>query len=1124
MKTFYSPFRFNLKRALTILGLISLLPVIAISQGIWTDSQEPTTRTPEDRQIIPQRYRTVKTDIPGLQQLLGQAPLEQPDIDVKTSSIILTLPMPDGTMQRFSIIESPIMDPDLAARYPAIKTYLGQGIDDRYATLRCDFTSHGFHASILSPNGAVFIDPYQRGDIEHYISYYKKDFIPSEDKIMIEYDAKEIDSLRPEPNQRAAAIPSGTELRTYRLALAVDSNYYNFQGGTDALVMAAVVTSMNRVNQVYEAEVAIRMVLISNTDDLFFDGSTSPYPFTTSGACGLRPQNQSAIDAEIGNGVYDIGHLFAMSSGGCAAFNSVCNNDRKAWGVTGTGNPVGDPFDIDYVSHEIGHQFNGAHTWNGTSGSCSAGQYSGDSAFEPGSGSTIMAYAGICSGQNLQPNSDPYFHTRSFDQIVSYSTTGTGNGCPTVNNTGNNYPSVNAGANYTIPMSTPFILTGSASDPDSDALTYCWEEYDLGPAGAPNDPTTMGPIFRSFNPVMGTSRTFPQLSDILGNTTTIGELLPTIGRTMTFRLTARDNRAGGGGVNYDNMNVIVHGDIGPFAITSFNTSTAICPGSQTIMWDVNGSDALASHVNILLSYDSGNSFPISLATNTPNDGSASVIIPCTYNTTARFKIEGAGNVFFDISNANVTVGDNTKPDFTTPADITLYTDASCLYNASVAITGDVVDETDNCSSGIQATDSDLVTPGSCDGEVIITRTWTLTDDCGNTKQKDQIITVTDTTSPTFTVPADVTIYKDARCSYDASLSITGDVLNEADNCSTGIEATYGDSEAPGACEGETIITRTWTLEDDCGNTTVKDQLITAQDTTSPTFTVPPDITIYKDADCNYDASLSETGDVTDETDNCDTSLDAIYADAVAPGSCIGEEIITRTWMLTDDCGNSLAQVQVITATDSTGPVIADVNPDPPVLWPPNHKMRTVEINYTSVDNCSSVINSLSVTSNEPANDNGDGNTEPDWIIIDEHEVQLRAERNGPGSGRTYTITITSIDDCGNISSATTEVIVPHDKDKSIALREAGTSNPSELNVEIWPNPARNNFNITLWSDDSNQKIEVTIYDIYGRILDVISGHNGSRFSFGNDYLPGNYFVKVIQGAELSKVYKLIKVE
>ena len=229
------------------------------------------------------------------------------------------------------------------------------------------------------------------------------------------------------PNQLRA---SGNQLRTYRVAIAADSNYYNFQGRTVAGTLAAIVTSLNRVNFVYEREVAIHMNLVANNNLLIFSGATSPYPYTQTLACALRPENQTKIDAVIGSANYDIGHLFAMSAGGCATGNSVCNNSLKAYGVTGTGNPVGDPFDIDYVAHEIGHQFNARHTWNGTQNSCTTGQYDATSSYEPGSGTTIMAYAGICGSDNLQPNSDPYFHTRSFDVIVAYSTSGTGSSCP----------------------------------------------------------------------------------------------------------------------------------------------------------------------------------------------------------------------------------------------------------------------------------------------------------------------------------------------------------------------------------------------------------------------------------------------------------------------------------------------------------------------------------------------------------------------------------------------------------------------------------------------------------------------------------------------------------------------
>ncbi|MDZ7633748.1 MAG: hypothetical protein U5L72_04670 [Bacteroidales bacterium] len=266
----------------------------------------------------------------------------------------------------------------------------------------------------------------------------------------------------------------------------------------------------------------------------------------------------------------------------------------------------------------------------------------------------------------------------------------------------------------------------------------------------------------------------------------------------------------------------------------------------------------------------------------------------------------------------ITVRDNTPPTFTVPADITIYKDATCGYDASVGITGDVTDEADNCDTSLDATFTDAVAPGACEGEQIITRTWTLTDDCGNPTTHIQIITVRDNTPPTFTVPADITIYKDATCGYDASVGITGDVTDEADNCDTSLDATFTDAVAPGACEGEQIITRTWTLTDDCGNPTTHIQIITVRDT-PPTFTVPADITIYKDATCGYDASVGITGDVTDEADNCDTSLDATFIDAVAPGTCEGEQIITRTWTLTDDCGNPTTHIQIITVRDNTPP-------------------------------------------------------------------------------------------------------------------------------------------------------------------------------------------------------------
>ncbi|TKG95350.1 T9SS type B sorting domain-containing protein [Puteibacter caeruleilacunae] len=265
----------------------------------------------------------------------------------------------------------------------------------------------------------------------------------------------------------------------------------------------------------------------------------------------------------------------------------------------------------------------------------------------------------------------------------------------------------------------------------------------------------------------------------------------------------------------------------------------------------------------------------------------------------------------------ITVQDNTPPTFTVPADIVVARDASCNYNVTTAVTGDVTDEADNCGAG-EALFSDATNDADpC--EIVITRTWTLTDVCGNATVKTQTIRVVDNTPPTFTAPLGLTIYKNSTGGFDASIAVTGDVTNEADNCGVG-QATFKDVVAPGACEGEEIISRTWSLVDNCGNAAADQvQVITVKDNEAPDFTVPADITIYKDKDCNYDASVAVTGDVTDEHDNCDTSLDATYDQVITPGKCAGELTIIRGWTLEDDCGNNVLKVQTIHVTDIIAP-------------------------------------------------------------------------------------------------------------------------------------------------------------------------------------------------------------
>ena len=625
------------------------------ADDVWQLIEETANVSSGERMIIPSAYRTFRADETALKQLLGRAPLETAR-RTTDNTVVVYLPMPDGTFSLFRIEEAPIMEPALAAQYPEIKTYRGQGIDDPSATACLDFTPAGFHAMIFSPQGTIYVDPYAKADTTNYISYYNKDY---------RNDSKQFSCLLVEDQKSTQAshqtvmpdVANGTVLRTYRLALAATGEYTTFTGGTIATALAAMTTTMNRVDGIYEHELAVRMVLIANNNLIIYTDSTSD-PYTNNNGSAMLNQNQTNLDAVIGTANYDIGHVLSTGGGGVAFVGVVCSPGNKARGVTGSPSPVGDAFDVDYVAHEMGHQFGGQHTFNGTTSNCGGGNRSSSAAYEPGSGSTIMAYAGICGAQDLQPHSDPYFHVKSLEQITSFIA---GTSCDVETNTGNTLPVVTGSPNVTIPKSTPFILTATGSDANGDALTYCWEEYDLGPSSPPDTDAdgSARPLFRSFNPTSSPSRMFPKISDVINNTSTIGEALPTMNRTMNFQVTIRDNRIGGGGIGTATTQVSVNASAGPFIVTQPNTNVTWIGGTQqTVMWNVantSGAPVNAANVKVSLSTDGGNSFPIVLLASTANDGSEAVTVPNISTTQARIKVEAVGNIFFDMSNVNFTI-------------------------------------------------------------------------------------------------------------------------------------------------------------------------------------------------------------------------------------------------------------------------------------------------------------------------------------------------------------------------------------------------------------------------------------------------------------------------------------
>jgi trimeric autotransporter adhesin len=886
-------------------------PSIAVahpSQAFWLDilgtpAAQSARGTAPSVQV--QRFRALTLDRSSLMGAVSAAPMER-SAAARSSPLVVSLPHPDGGFQRFTLVDSPVMEAGLAAKHPGIKTYAGRGIDDPSASLRLSITPLGLHASVRAPTGGWYIDPYYHLDQSLYASYYTRDAVNPRPKFaepMIIQAQVALDRGRfhagnqvvvrgagfaagaqvtvtvsgasdAAPRQALYAVAGadgavsasfvaepykalgsysvtlsdgvssasasyevvgdkaslnaavGSQLRTYRLALLTDPAYATYFGG-GANVTPAKVVLMNRVTQVYEDETSIRMVLIANNDALNLDtaaqfsgvngpcGGTACYP-TASVNCtsAVLTRTRQVIGLLVGASAFDVGHIAVGAGGGGIASLGVVGGNAKAQGCTGLPTPVGDYFAVDYVAHEFGHQFAGNHTYN--SSVCS-GQRNQGTSVEPGGGSSIMAYAGICNTDNIQSNSDPYWSQRSFDEVVAFASSaefsinevqigvlsnfaGTqqfqlrynGNdsvaivrgtnftaagiqaaiqgiagwpagatvtvGTPTdtsfqvtftggavagvnvnalqlvnctggctgyvgeiakggitarggaLSPTGNTAPLVSvAAASYTIPIRTPFALTGSATDADGgDVLTYMWEQNDRGNLATSliSNSKPTGPLFRQFgvrstsvvnpltyvpagqnNTTTSPTRVFPDMLQVLANNTNaetgvcpvpagaptgpqidcFSEFLPTVEYvgvagvnasplSLNFRLTARDGR---GGINSADTQLVLAPGAGPFLVTSPNTAVTLDGNSsQTVTWNVANTQVApvnTTNVKITLSVDGGLTWPFTLAASTPNDGSELVVMPNVGTTQARVRVEAVGNVFFDVSNADFTI-------------------------------------------------------------------------------------------------------------------------------------------------------------------------------------------------------------------------------------------------------------------------------------------------------------------------------------------------------------------------------------------------------------------------------------------------------------------------------------
>ena len=604
-------------------------------------------------------------DVEALRATLANAPKEQPGVPLPTYGLPLTIPGPDANIECF-LARAPVMHPDLAARFPQIGTFLIQSAD-RTMSGRLELTQRGLSAMLRSPRGTWLIDPWQSADPHHAVSYWMHELTTSAGDWVCHTQADDAP-----PVVELPYAPRVTQtLRTFRTAVACTGEYGLYHSTIQsnppnvADPLAAIVTVIARSNVVYEQDLAVRFILVPNNDLIIYtDPDTDPYASSCGGSGGTDCSgdhlgtNKTVLADVIGNPNFDVGHVVTRIFGGVANLSSICGTN-KAGGVSGI--PRGgdiDPFSALVVIHELGHQFGANHTFSGTRGRCQ-GNVALSTAWEAGSGSSPMAYAGGCPVGDAPPSdnivlfADPFFHVGSYlsmraflNNINCYTTAATSNEVPVI---------ASLTGNSSIPPGTPFTLTAASTDLDNDPLTYSWEQYDNGVA-RPLDGTDngAGALFRIFPPVLEGSRTLPRMADVLSGTPTPGEMLPTVtDRTVRFRLIVRDNAPGAGGVATSGLvTLTVPAGTSPFSILSPTAGQVVRAGPAPVAWSRGGTHLTpisAATVTIRLSTDGGATFPVTLGS-FPNTGSATVVLP-ELDAEARLRLEADGRIFFAMSPA-----------------------------------------------------------------------------------------------------------------------------------------------------------------------------------------------------------------------------------------------------------------------------------------------------------------------------------------------------------------------------------------------------------------------------------------------------------------------------------------
>ena len=1023
----------------------------------------------------PTKVNYYQLDLEGLKDLIKDA--QQRGSGNSISNTIVSFPNADGKLESFRIEEASTMSPELQAQFPEIQSYSGVGIDNPAAMIRFSVSPEkGFSSMVLSDKKTVFIEPYSK-DLTTYSIYIRslEDVVDSNFICETEFIDQGKNDLDTEVANRNA---NDGQLRTFRLALACTIEYSAYHGNTVSSVLSAMNTTMTRVNGVFERDVSLTMQLVSNNANVVFIGTDS-YSNNDGGA--MLNENQTTCDTNIGNAFYDIGHVFSTGGGGIAQLNSPCQTGGKARGVTGSPAPVGDFFDIDYVAHEMGHQYGANHTQNNN---CQRSSKS----FEPGSASTIMGYAGICA-PNVQNNSDDYFHGESINEMWANISAGASQ-CAAQSPTGNGAPTAIAGSNHTIPVSTPFVLRGNATDPNTgNSLTYCWEQMDATAATMPPVSTsTAGPAFRSLQPKTSPDRYMPDLSTVLaGSTATTWEVVPSVGRTMNFDLVVRDNVSGGASTDSDGMVVTASASAGPFTVTSQTSNVTWEIGStQTVSWDVANTDIApvnTPNVNILMSINGGTTFPYTLASNVPNDGSHDIIVPAgTTTTQARVIVEGAGNIFYNVNSSNFTIEDTDFILNFATTEVTVCEPNNAVYNFTYNTFGGFSQNTVFSATNLpgSATASFSPSSASSNGTPV---TMTISNTASIAPGSYSFIVI-------GTAPS-------ATGSTNVSLNVFSSTVNTA----------VLTSPANGATNVATNVNLTW-------NTDLNTESYLVEIATDNSFSNIVDSATVSTA--NYSTTLSTNTlyywRVT-ASNQCTTgSASTVF-------SFTTENISCDTYTATDTpIAISSSGTPTVTSTITIGPdlTITDVN-------------VTIDITHTWVNDLDITLTSPNGTVVELTSDNGASGADNYTNTIFDQEASNPITGGsapftgtfipegdlstiyGEMSGGDWTLTVfddTSADG-GSVNEFTLDLCVQ----VSLGIEESSFNE-----FAIFPNPNTGEFIIN-FNSTSSRDVNVGVFDIRGRkVLDNFYNNSGGIFSeninLGN-VASGMYLVMINDGVNTS---------